>query len=541
MTRKRIKEGLSRAVTAQTPDRLNEILQACDMQKGDEAAMQAQIYENAAMPIKQNTKTRKRVWPRLAAVAAAVLAIGLVAPFGYGQLTVDSVIGIDVNPSLELRTNASERVLSVTALNDDARIVLGGMDLKNVDLDVAVNALVGSMLKHGYVNEIKNSILLTVENADTQKGMALQTRLSEEINGFLNANALQGAVISQNLAEDARIRALAEAHGISFGRAALVDLLVSQDERLQFTDVAQLGVSEINLLIASRQVEPQGLKVSGQLSGGAYIGEEQAKALALTRAGVLAPEAMGLRVKLDFDDGRMVYEINFYTADAEYECELDATTGDVVSFDKDTFNNTASSGAQPAPSPTAASVTITEAKAKQIALAHAQLAENAVTFIKVKNDRENGRKVFDVEFYSGSIEYDYEIDAITGNILSFDFEVENHFIPTPRPTIAPTPATTIAPTIAPTLAPTAAPTVAPTAPPANAQADSYIGEARAKEIALTHAKLTEAEVSHMKVRLDRDDGYMVYEVEFHRGHMEYEYDIDAINGAILEWDHDYDD
>ena len=43
-------------------------------------------------------------------------------------------------------------------------------DAINVDLDVAINALVGYMLKNGYVSEIKNSILITAENADTQKG-----------------------------------------------------------------------------------------------------------------------------------------------------------------------------------------------------------------------------------------------------------------------------------------------------------------------------------------------------------------------------------
>jgi uncharacterized membrane protein YkoI len=45
----------------------------------------------------------------------------------------------------------------------------------------------------------------------------------------------------------------------------------------------------------------------------------------------------------------------------------------------------------------------------------------------------------------------------------------------------------------------------------------------------------------MRVKLDRDDGKMLYEVDFNSGLMEYEYEIDATSGAILESDMDYDD
>lgn len=60
--------------------------------------------------------------------------------------------------------------------------------------------------------------------------------------------------------------------------------------------------------------------------------------------------------------------------------------------------------------------------AKQIALKHAKLKEQEVFFVQAKKDIENGREVYDIEFYANNVEYDYEIDVKTGKILSFDVD-----------------------------------------------------------------------------------------------------------------------
>lgn len=69
-------------------------------------------------------------------------------------------------------------------------------------------------------------------------------------------------------------------------------------------------------------------------------------------------------------------------------------------------------------------------------------------------------------------------------------------------------------------------------------ADKYIGETKAKEIALTHAKVKEADAKFTKVRLDKDDAKAEYEIEFYVGQKEYEYDIDAVTGAVTEYEVD---
>ena len=116
---------------------------------------------------------------------------------------------------------------------------------------------------------------------------------------------------------------------------------------------------------------------------------------------------------------------------------------------------------------------IGKARAKEIALDHAGLTYSDVSFVRVELDWEDGRPQYEVEFYSGSKEYDYEIDAATGKILDVDFDIENFTIP-------------------------------------SGSAGDYIGEARAREIALDHAGVSGSAATFVHVELDWDDGRPIH-------------------------------
>ena len=153
---------------------------------------------------------------------------------------------------------------------------------------------------------------------------------------------------------------------------------------------------------------------------------------------------------------------------------------------------------------------ITADEAKRIALAHAKLAEKDVTFVKVELELEdNNRYEYDVDFYSGNVEYDYEIDAVSGAILSADRDIENYVIPTQPSTAA-----------------------------ANTQS-SEISVEKAKQIALSHAGVGSARFK--KAKLDYENGVKIYEIEFKVGNLEYEYDINVSNGAIISSSVEIDD
>ena len=69
-----------------------------------------------------------------------------------------------------------------------------------------------------------------------------------------------------------------------------------------------------------------------------------------------------------------------------------------------------------------------------------------------------------------------------------------------------------------------------------AGAKKEISLARAKKIALTHAGFTASQVRFTEAKKERDDGITKYEIEFVKGRWEYEYEIRASNGKILEWE-----
>lgn len=164
---------------------------------------------------------------------------------------------------------------------------------------------------------------------------------------------------------------------------------------------------------------------------------------------------------------------------------------------------------------------ITEAQAKSIALKDAGVQESAAVFLTVRLDWDDGRPEYEVEFYSGRVEYDYEIHAVTGAILSSDRDLENFEIPaagTSTGTSTSTPSGT---------------TTAGT----SASTSGVIGAEKAKSIALDRAP---AGTTVYQCKLDRDDGRTVYEVEMRNGRMEYDCEIDAYTGAILKWESDYD-
>ena len=285
-----------------------------------------------------------------------------------------------------------------------------------------------------------------------------------------------------------------------------------------------------------------------------YIDEAKAKSIALAHAGLSESQVTFIKTHLERDDGRIVYDVEFYSDNVEYDYEIDAVSGSILEFDRDiehysipnhsshhsalpqpTPQPTPKPAPQPTPKPTpqptpsGAEQHIGETEAKSIALAHAGISESQVTFIKTHLERDDGRIVYDVEFYSDNVEYDYEIDAVSGAILEFDRDIEHYSIPNHSNHHSALPQT----------APQSTPK--PTPQPTPGGAEQYIGETEAKSIALAAAGLSETQVSRMRVKLDREDGLMVYEVEFNHGRTEFEYEIDATTGKIVKADIDYDD
>ena len=142
--------------------------------------------------------------------------------------------------------------------------------------------------------------------------------------------------------------------------------------------------------------------------------------------------------------------------------------------------------------------TISSSKAKSIALKDAGVKENEIYDFEIELDRDNGTLHYDVSFEKDGRDYDYEINAKTGEIISVE-------------------------------------------KPNATSSEAKISKSKAKGTALNHAGVKENEISLYKIELEKDDGVWKYEISFNVGNVEYDYTINAENGKIIEAEKDIDD
>lgn len=275
-----------------------------------------------------------------------------------------------------------------------------------------------------------------------------------------------------------------------------------------------------------------GLTACGGTGGTAAVGdvtETEAASIAMERAGVKEDDALSLRVSQEEEDGVAVYDVEFATADRRYHCDVVRSSGEVLNFSYNAVTSgddqaddgaaAQTSGAQEssasaaqtddasaadAQQSTASSGAIDEAQARSIALEHAGVAESDAKFYRVERDSDDGRVVYEIEFYSGNTEYDYEISAETGEILSYDSDIEGW-----------------------------------AAQSASSASGSAVTLEQARELVLE--RVPGAAASDVQIEQERDDGRDIYEGEVYYDRTEYEFEIDASTGSFIKWSVDYRD
>ena len=294
----------------------------------------------------------------------------------------------------------------------DGKKVLEGMDLEDTDLEVAVNAIIGSMLKHGYINEMANSILLSVSGVEGYDADALETKLANEVNALLK----NGAVLSQNVSSaDDKLVKLADEYGITVGKAALIQEIVKNSKTHTFEQLAGLTINELNLISENSKLD--NIKSEGKASAKSYIGKDAALSAALKAAGLSKDQVKNIEIELDYEHGVMVYEVEFDRGFDEYSYDIDAKTGEVVAYNNDDDDDKIVN--------VPAEDVIGKDAAKSAALKHSGLTAAQVTELSVELDRENGKTVYEVEFKSAGYEYSCEIDAVKGTVLYSNKELDD--------------------------------------------------------------------------------------------------------------------
>ena len=327
MQKKEIKRKLNKMVVNSTPNVLDDVLAKCESEN---------LLKKKEIKMMEKQKNKFLI-PKLAgALVVIVVCIGGLLLFRNQNRMYDSEIYFDVNPSIELKIDKDREVISAVALNDDGMKVLDNMNLKDADLTVAVNAIIGSMLKNGYLTVTENSILVSVKNKDASKAKALEEEISNDISAILNASSINASILSQAYDDDANAQNLATENNISEGKARLISNIISSNitdskgNLYTFDALKDLSINELNLLVSSKNVTVKDTQKNGEASSSSYITRDSARDIAINAAGVSLDDIRALEVELDADDGRLVYEVEFKSGDSEYDYEIDAKSGEII-------------------------------------------------------------------------------------------------------------------------------------------------------------------------------------------------------------------
>lgn len=381
LTDQEVEYMLAKAVVQQVPD---------IYQQASSAPITPLTVVDEIVP-RQFPRQRLR-WQRLAA-ACVLLVLCAGGIFSWLWFSTKAVVSIDVNPSVALSLNRFEYVIDTQAGNTDGADVLDDLSLKNLKLSTALDALMGAMSRKGYLDD-QAQISVFVDGSDDDFNRELYDEITDDL---------------AHLAPDAVTQV-----GESATNEQTTEQPAGNEQTTEQPSAEQTTEQPANDQTTEQPAAEQ--PITGQQpQQSTSITEEQAKEIAANHAGVAVADLTFHSVSLEEDDGRRVYDVEFYSGSTEYDYEIDAATGDILSYDNDVENFSI-----PQQQGTATGSYIGEDAAKAAALQRAGLTEDQVRWEKCELDEDDGRFSYELEFSSGQHEYECEVEAFTGEILNFE-------------------------------------------------------------------------------------------------------------------------
>ncbi len=329
---------------------------------------------------------------------------------------------LSVNPEIEIEYDDQGLVVAVNGVNADGKALLANYtDYKGKTCAQVVTELVGKIYKSGEfeleMNGHAKNIVIKLEEGSAYPSEAFLDQVAQSVQAAVTANGSQSEALvveQKDLDEKGRI-GIEKAKEIVLAQLGLTEAEFTE-KKYELDD----GVYELEFIANGIEYEYEVDAYTGKILEADYernddwnkqdtpvqptkVTLEQAKELVFTKLGIT--EADVKYAKYDLDDGK--YEIEFHYNGAEYEFEVDATTGTIVETNVDDHRSSTQA------------ITLEEAKA--IVFAHLSITEDQVT--QAEYDYDDGK--YEMEFIYNGMEYDVEVDAATGKILEIDKEYDD--------------------------------------------------------------------------------------------------------------------
>lgn len=249
-----IERSLRNSIEQETPDLLASLM-AAPVKK-----LPCEDYIVKQRPVK-NTSAVGRFAAAFGSIAMVCLVCLTFLSNHNNQTTwedmeADTFISIDVNPSIEMLADENNMIMELRGLNEEAETVLQDVDDDDKDLDQVVSSIVESMTEHGYLKpEVRNSILVSVENEDSEKADHIKGTITDDIYKTLDKTEIDSVVLTQDVKKTKELEKEAEALNISVGKMSLIQNLVQKDSDLDVQQMAGMSIQDISNLAQERKVD----------------------------------------------------------------------------------------------------------------------------------------------------------------------------------------------------------------------------------------------------------------------------------------------
>ena len=355
MKRREIKEKIKSAFSENKPNLKDIVLEDC--------AREPQLPKPEPTPSLTLIDRIMGILERLSArqaLAAAICLFVLISGISFGLMmpkggevgdsgaevitTASSVVYLDVNPSVKIELDGEDKVLRCTAENADADHIIEGLSLAGKTIREAIAEIMGSMQRHDCLSSAANSILISVDAAE-DKGSALLTEITEQINISFEGTGLECSIIAQSVNVSEALEAEAAELGVSVGKMHLIDKMVNSMEDYSDedkTELATMSIKELNLIYSSRDEEDGDEEFEDDISSGSvggYITDNESLLSFIDKLGISKNNIEKFRLRVGFEKidstHRMIYIITLKVENdpSTHVIKIDCITGDILSHE----------------------------------------------------------------------------------------------------------------------------------------------------------------------------------------------------------------
>lgn len=347
-------------------------------EKISERIAKGDVPERSNVKLSKFGKVKKVLFPVAAACIFLVVSVVLGLNYYNNNYSVDYIVDIDVNPSIEISVNKKDKVLDVVALNDDAKAIIDGISFEKCDLDKVVDAIMSKLVDAGYVESDEDAgILVTVQNKDIKKADRVRSKVVNNIDKKLEEKNIDATVMGQSLSDIDSAKEFAEKNDISVGRAMFIKKVSAKNPEVKPEDLVGMPMKDIVSHVKHKNIDldeivdcgkhhnkgnenkPENDEMPDQenenkpennkqpdkenapdteVSVEVKISKDEAKNIAIADADVSAEDVTFKNVKLTTNKNGVIYKVIFTVGETEYFYEINANDGSILKANSEAVN-----------------------------------------------------------------------------------------------------------------------------------------------------------------------------------------------------------